>query len=134
MKKQWQWILIIVLAVLLIVAVIIASRSFPDVDQTPSSNNTGTTQTTGSGSESTDPTNEDVENTFPTVSYEEYQFIMSDPERQAYYDKFSSHEAYLVWYNSAKAEFEAKEETDTTPVINGDGPIDIGGLSGNNNG
>jgi len=132
MKKQW--ILIVVLAALLVAAVIIASRSFPNVNQTPGANSTGTTQTTGSGSESIDPTDEDIENIFPTVSYEEYQFVMSDTERQAYYDKFSSHEAYLAWFNSAKAEFEAKEETDDTPKVDGDSPIDIGGLSGNNNG
>lgn len=141
MKKQW--IIIIVLAALLLTAVIIASRSFPDVNDTPSPNNKDTTQTTGSEIESTDPTDEnfentlsteDNENTFPTVSYEEYQFVMSDPERQAYADKFPSNEAFYAWFYSAKDEYEAKKENDPTPTISGDGTIDIGGFIDSNNG
>lgn len=113
MKKQW--ILIVVLAALLVAAVIIASRSFPDVSRTPGSNSTDTTQTTGS--ESTDPSNEDVENTFPTISYEEYQ-NMSGDDRTAYRNQFSSVEAYEAWHDAAKAAYEANRAT--IPVIEGD--------------
>ena len=121
MKKQW--ILIVVLAALLITGVIIASRSFPDVDPMPSESSTQTT--------ASDMTEGSFEDTFPTVSYEEYQ-NMSGEDRQAYYEKFSSSDSFDAWLKEAREAYEAHKAT--TPTINGDGPIDIGDLIGGNNG
>ena len=127
MKKQW--ILIVVLAALLVAAVIIASRSFPDVSRTPGSNSTDTTQTTGS--ESTDPSNENVENTFPTISYEEYQ-NMSGDDRTAYKNKFSSDDAFYTWHEEAKAIYEKEwqEKWNDKDKVDGDAVIDIGQFAG----
>ena len=120
MKKQW--ILIIVLAALLVTADIIASRSFPDINETPT---TGSSQTTESGS--TDESTENTQNSFPTVSYEEYQ-NMTGEDRQTYYEKFSSDDAFNAWLKEAREEYETHRAT--IPTIDGDNPIDIGGLIG----
>ena len=117
MKKQW--LLIVILAALLVVAVIFASRKFPDNNQTLTTGDSQTTESTGTG--------ETFDATFPTVSYEEYQ-NMSGPDRQAYYQKFSSPEEFNAWLKAAREAYEA--ERATVPTIDGDGPIDIGGLIG----
>ena len=119
-----QWILIVVLAVLLIVAVIFATNSFPDVAPTTGTQNNQTDDTQGT-------TEETLDSAFPTVSYEEYQ-SMSGEDRQAYYEKFPSASAFNAWLNAARAAYEADRAT--IPTIDGDKPIDIGGLLSGNNG
>ena len=119
-----QWILIVLLAVLLIVAVIFATNSFPDIDSTTGTQNDQTVDTQ-------ETTEETVDSTFPTVSYEEYQ-SMSGADRQAYYEKFPSASSFNAWLNAAREAYEADRAT--IPTINGDNPIDIGGLLGGNNG
>lgn len=124
MKKQW--ILIVVLAALLITAVIFASRSFPNIDQMPTTDSTHTT-----GLETTEGTEPSYEIKFPTISYEEYQ-NMTGEDRQAYYEKFPSADAFNAWLKIAREEYEAYRAT--IPTIDGDSPIDIGSLIGGTNG
>ena len=120
MKK---WILILALAVALIAAVVIVSQMKPDIDTTQ--NGIETTESTG--------TTESTEVSIPiesTLTYEEYQ-AMSGTERQAHFMSFSSEAAFNAWLAAAKEDYDARQSTRET--INGDGPIDIGGLIGGNN-
>lgn len=119
MKK---WILVAALALALVVAVILASRNTPNVDYTPS-DLIGNTEPS-----STEETSDvSIES---TLSYEEYQ-NMSGPDRQAHLETFSDMDAFIAWLNHAKAEYDAQQAT--RPTVDGNGPIDIGGLIGGNN-
>lgn len=63
----------------------------------------------------------------PTTEYEKYN-AMSGEEQEAFIDSFESIQAFMDWYNAAKAEYDALH-----PGIDiGDGNIDAGDLIGGN--
>lgn len=62
------------------------------------------------------------EDTEDELTYEEYMSL-SAAEQKAYRDTFESIDAYFVWFNSAKAEYDAQN----SGIDVGDGPIDLGG-------
>lgn len=117
-------------------------------NQETSGNNTGNTGDTGSfGGENTEkPTDPEPTETQPTapqptepgttehestepssevkhVSYEAYN-NMTPAEQLAYYEQFPSMEAFVNWYNEAKAKYD--EEHGAIDV--GDGNIDLGDI------
>ena len=57
-----------------------------------------------------------------STSYEEYE-AMSGEEQTMFYYSFSSADAFVSWYNAAKAEYEANIDRE---YIGADGVIDIG--------
>lgn len=60
------------------------------------------------------------------LSYEEYNNLTAE-EQLAYYNSFGSPEAFFLWFNAAKQEYEdSKDKVD----VGGDGTIDIGGTGG----
>ena len=61
-----------------------------------------------------------------SYTYEEF-LAMSSAEQQAHFEQFTAIEAYFAWYNSAKAEYEANDDS---IIIDGSGNIDIGDLMG----
>ena len=94
-----------------------------------SSNNQGSTGNQGGsnnqgGSEQpTEPGNESDTDSF-YVSYEEYN-AMTPEEQVEYFNKFPSMEAFVKWYNEAKAEY---EEENGAIEIGGDGSVDLGDI------
>ena len=129
MKKQWIWIIIVAMAAILLAAVIIASRSFPDVkvrNNTETSQTTDTETPTGENEESTgeneESAGENDESTFYTISFEEYNNL-EGPDREAYRLQFPSNEAFLAWHDEAKAEYDASRAAIET--IDGNGSINL---------
>ena len=55
------------------------------------------------------------------MTFEQY-LCLSAEEQLAYFYTFPSHEAYINWYNAAKAEYDNKEVIEVT------GPVDLGGM------
>lgn len=90
------------------------------------SNTDETTQSGGEASAETQPTGAGSSNSGSeslSVSYEEYNSMT--PEAQvAYYNQFSSMEAFVKWYNEAKAAYDAEHGS----IEVGDGNIDLGDL------
>ena len=56
-----------------------------------------------------------------SMSYEEYMALDSKAQ-QAYYESFATPEAFFEWFNKAKSEYEAKDDS---IEIDGNGSIDI---------
>ena len=58
------------------------------------------------------------------MTYEKY-IAMSGAEQQAFFESFSDPAAFIAWYNTAKAAYDAAQKDNT---ITGDGNIDLGDL------
>lgn len=82
-----------------------------------------TTEPQPTDPENTDPETNDPSSDANEVTYEEYN-NMSPEEQMAYYSQFPSMEAFVEWYNRAKAAYD--EEHGAIDV--GDGNIDLGDL------
>ncbi len=109
----------------------------PTVESTtvtePEESTEGTTPTETEGTESTEPS-EPSEPSEPPVNdteltdYEWYESL-SGEEQLAHIESFESIKAFFVWYNAAKAEYEALH-----PDIDvGDGNVDLSGGAGGSN-
>lgn len=94
----------------------------------------GTVETTPETEESKPDTEDssDNEETEPPASdkdpasYTYEEFLAMEPDKQqAHFEQFSTIEAYFSWYNSAKAKYEANDDS---IIIDGSGNIDIGDL------
>ncbi len=79
-----------------------------------------TTQTT---EEAQDPTQETGSEAVPAMDYQRYNSLPGE-EQMAFINSFPSIEDFFVWYNSAKAQYEA-EHPDIE--IGGDGNVDLSG-------
>lgn len=83
----------------------------------------------------TKPTDESQPPEMPTepeqqlTEYEWYE-ALSPEEQVAYYETFESMEAFVKWYNAAKAEYDRLHP----PIEGGDGEVDLGEITGGNNG
>ena len=82
--------------------------------------------------EHTEPPAVDSQPTEPEQQITEYEWYeaLSPDEQVAYYETFESMEAFVKWYNSAKAEYDRLHP----PIEGGDGEIDLGDISNGSNG
>lgn len=81
-----------------------------------------TEATTQPTEESTTKPTETVPQDDPAVTAYEAYLAMSPEEQQAFFESFSSPEAFIAWFNTAKAEYDAKNKT----VDGKNGEINIG--------
>lgn len=72
----------------------------------------------------TEPGATEPEDGIHYVSYEEYN-NMTPAEQVAYYNQFPSMEAFVQWYNEAKAEYDREHGA----IDVGDGDIDLGDIT-----
>ena len=104
--------------------------SQPETDPTQS---TDPSQPSTDPSQTTDPT-ESTDSTEPTqpsegskITVYEWYESLSPEDQMAYYETFESMEAFVKWYNAAKAEYDKLHP----PIESGDGNIDFGDIAGN---
>ena len=74
---------------------------------------TGTTQTVETTNATTAPTEPSKPVAPGEMTYEAY-IALSGEEQFAYYKTFESATAFNTWYNNAKAEWEAKQDSEIT--------------------
>lgn len=98
----------------------------PTVNTTPATEPTEITTPPTEPDSTEDPTTPSTDDSNSSITDYEAYHNMSGEEQKAFIDSFESIEAFFVWYNAAKAEYEAQN-----PGIDvGDGEIDLGGGNG----
>ncbi len=88
------------------------------------------TDSNNSNSSDTNPSTK-PSGTVPTpdkMTYEDYMNLDPDSQ-QAFFDSFASVQDFFAWFNAAKSEYEANDDS---IIIDGNGSVDIGDIIGGN--